>query len=144
MDGVAWRAAVHGVAKSRTWLSDFTSPSSHVVFFLALHPLFADTHQVNFQRKDIWDINFPALIWRSHLEILLFYPTFGSLIFKKCLLSYSVLFFLLFLLGCMLFFLIDLFVLFFFLCFLCLSLLNFKLLLSSNLQELLFTCSFVL
>ena len=34
-----------------------------------------------------------------------------SLIFKKCLLSYSVLFFLLFLLGCMLFFLIDLFVL---------------------------------
>ena len=39
-------------------------PSSHVVFFLALHPLFADTHQVNFLRKDIWDINFPALIWR--------------------------------------------------------------------------------
>ena len=24
MDGGAWRAAVHGVAKSRTWLSDFT------------------------------------------------------------------------------------------------------------------------
>ena len=24
MDGVAWWAAVHGVAKSRTWLSDFT------------------------------------------------------------------------------------------------------------------------
>ena len=29
MDGGAWRAAVHGVAKSRTWLSDFT-------FFLSL------------------------------------------------------------------------------------------------------------
>ena len=25
MDGVAWQAAVHGVAKSRTRLSDFTS-----------------------------------------------------------------------------------------------------------------------
>ena len=24
MDGGAWRAAVHGVARSRTWLSDFT------------------------------------------------------------------------------------------------------------------------
>ena len=24
MDGVAWWASVHGVAKSRTWLSDFT------------------------------------------------------------------------------------------------------------------------
>ena len=24
MDGGAWEAAVHGVAKSRTWLSDFT------------------------------------------------------------------------------------------------------------------------
>ena len=24
MDGGAWQAAVHGVAKSRTWLSDFT------------------------------------------------------------------------------------------------------------------------
>ena len=24
MDGGAWRAAVHGIAKSRTWLSDFT------------------------------------------------------------------------------------------------------------------------
>ena len=24
MDGGAWRAAVHGVAKSQTWLSDFT------------------------------------------------------------------------------------------------------------------------
>ena len=25
MDGGAWKAAVHGVVKSRTWLSDFTS-----------------------------------------------------------------------------------------------------------------------
>ena len=24
MDGEAWKAAVHGVAKSQTWLSDFT------------------------------------------------------------------------------------------------------------------------
>ena len=29
MDGGAWRAAVHGVAKSRTRLSDFTSTFMH-------------------------------------------------------------------------------------------------------------------
>ena len=33
MDGGAWEATVHGVAKSRTWLSDFTS--LHLVY---LHP----------------------------------------------------------------------------------------------------------
>ena len=26
MDMEAWRAAIHGVAKSRTWLSDWTNP----------------------------------------------------------------------------------------------------------------------
>ena len=30
MDGGAWQATVHGVAKSRTWLSDFTFTSWHV------------------------------------------------------------------------------------------------------------------
>ena len=31
MDWEAWRAAIHGVAKSRTRLSDFTFNSSHEV-----------------------------------------------------------------------------------------------------------------
>ena len=39
MDGVAWWAAVHGVAKSRTWLSDFT----FTFHFLALEKKMA-TH----------------------------------------------------------------------------------------------------
>ena len=30
MDGEAWRAAVHGVAKSRTWLSDWTKQKCHM------------------------------------------------------------------------------------------------------------------
>ena len=32
MDGEAWRATVHGVAKSRARLSDFTSLHFHVFF----------------------------------------------------------------------------------------------------------------
>ena len=37
MDGVAWEAAVHGVAKSRTQLSNFTSQVlGHCVFTVIL------------------------------------------------------------------------------------------------------------
>ena len=32
MDREAWRAAIHGVAKSRTWLSDWTEPNFTVVW----------------------------------------------------------------------------------------------------------------
>ena len=32
MDGEAWEAAVHGVAKSRTRLSDFTSLSPYIKY----------------------------------------------------------------------------------------------------------------
>ena len=37
MDGAAWWAAVHGVTKSRTWLSDFTFFFLSLLFFLSLH-----------------------------------------------------------------------------------------------------------
>ena len=33
MDREAWRAAVHGVAKSRTWLSDWTEPNWFEIIF---------------------------------------------------------------------------------------------------------------
>ena len=33
MDREAWRAAVHGVAKSRTWLSDWTELTEYLIYF---------------------------------------------------------------------------------------------------------------
>ena len=44
MDGEAWRAAAHGVAKSRTWLSDWTelnwtSLTLHLLFIVDFHSL---------------------------------------------------------------------------------------------------------
>ena len=39
MDKEAWRAAVHGVAKSRTWLSDWTALNSVSLFFQSLRQL---------------------------------------------------------------------------------------------------------
>ena len=38
MDREAWRAAVHGVAKSRTWLSDWTDPSTPKIHMLKRQP----------------------------------------------------------------------------------------------------------
>ena len=35
MDREAWRAAVHGVAKSWTWLSDWTELSTHTWFYMS-------------------------------------------------------------------------------------------------------------
>ena len=36
MDKEAWRAAVHGVAKSQTWLSDWTELKDFVLFIVLL------------------------------------------------------------------------------------------------------------
>ena len=33
MDREAWRAAIHGVAKSRTWLSDWTELNAYITEF---------------------------------------------------------------------------------------------------------------
>ena len=37
MDGEAWRATVHGVAKNRTWLSDWTELNWTETHFLKVH-----------------------------------------------------------------------------------------------------------
>ena len=48
MDREAWRAAIHGVAKSRTWLSDWTnwcfklSPICFICYFSFLCPFFSE------------------------------------------------------------------------------------------------------
>ena len=36
MDSEAWHAAVHGVPKSQTWLSDWTELSLIILWFLSL------------------------------------------------------------------------------------------------------------
>ena len=40
MDGEAWWATVHGVAKSQTWLSDFTLFFTHFLNGLVVFPTF--------------------------------------------------------------------------------------------------------
>ena len=35
MDREAWHAAVHGVSKSRTWLSDWTETELTIIFLIA-------------------------------------------------------------------------------------------------------------
>ena len=40
MDREAWRAAIHGVAKSRTWLSDWSDLTVLVFFFLTYFTLY--------------------------------------------------------------------------------------------------------
>ena len=37
MDREAWRAAVHGIVKSRTWLSDWTDWTEYLIHHLKLH-----------------------------------------------------------------------------------------------------------
>ena len=37
MDREAWRAAIHGVANSRTWLSDWTELNWYTMFFITLY-----------------------------------------------------------------------------------------------------------
>ena len=39
MDREAWRAAIHGVAKSRTWLSNWTEQEKENLFETLLKPL---------------------------------------------------------------------------------------------------------
>ena len=64
MDREAWRAAVHGVAKSRTWLSDWTELNVHVINWTSLRGLFWDLCQsilFLFFRTGYW--NFMSFLW---------------------------------------------------------------------------------
>ena len=36
-DREAWHAAVHGVAKSQTWLSDWTEPNGNIYIYIGLN-----------------------------------------------------------------------------------------------------------
>ena len=48
MDRKAWRAAIHGVPKSRTWLSDWTDWSTHIGMFIILGSLY---------QSELWEPN---------------------------------------------------------------------------------------
>ena len=55
MDREAWHAAIHGVAKSRTWLSDWTEPNwvLHDEDVLQFNHLSNDGYLACFQFGDI-------------------------------------------------------------------------------------------
>ena len=48
MDREAWRAAVHGVSKSRTWLSDWTEDTEHMYSYPTLYLKARNTHIKHF------------------------------------------------------------------------------------------------
>ena len=56
MDREAWRAAIHGVTKSRTWLSDWTE-LKHILVLL--------THV----KRDCFVFLIPLLIFKSHFKV---------------------------------------------------------------------------
>jgi len=77
MDREAWRAAIHGVAKSRTWLSDWTELFKSCIFtfrlwLLLIDPLFISVFRYSIMLCDIY----PAWGLLQMLEI-----KFG--VFKK-------------------------------------------------------------
>ena len=45
-DREAWCAAVHGVTKSRTWLSDWTTTIDHILMSLGVHVIYVYVHNV--------------------------------------------------------------------------------------------------
>ena len=49
MDREAWRAAVHGVAKSRTWLSDWTELNGLLCRYDSLHYLYLTNEKLKIQ-----------------------------------------------------------------------------------------------
>ena len=70
MDGGAWKATVHGVAKNQTWLSDFTY-TVLVFFFLTYFTLY-NRLQFHPPHLDRWILNILSLLCLSNIY---FFPS---------------------------------------------------------------------
>ena len=70
MDREAWRAAIHGVAKSRTWLSNWTDNKlfPKLVGITEFHPLSRITRQLK-QYDYIHCMEVETHIWIWHIQI---------------------------------------------------------------------------
>ena len=62
MDGGAWWAAVHGVARSRTRLRDFTSIDK-------LLPRFSSLHQVDLMGEQYDSMTISLQLYQTHMLI---------------------------------------------------------------------------
>ena len=65
MDMEAWRAAIHGIAKSRTWLSNWTELNMDNPIILL--------HYISFYSFSLWTISFKNLIYFNWRLITLHY-----------------------------------------------------------------------
>ena len=66
MDREAWRAAIHGVAKSRTRLSDWTEPERQIAYYLEVGFLKNDTKELPYKTETDWGFpNSPMARTRS-------------------------------------------------------------------------------
>ena len=78
MDGVAWRAAVHEVSKSRTWVSNWSE----------LSWIHHDIFRVKYNLKCIWNTFLPGISWRTRVSlnpcIRVYVPKWTWIIFVKC------------------------------------------------------------
>ena len=98
MDRVAWRAAVHGVAKSQTWLSDWTelnwehinkmkkdwnikkrkiSKSQLLIFLHSFQLLYTTTVEILFGAED--------LFWKDDEQVNWYYRSKEALLWEKWL-----------------------------------------------------------
>ena len=71
MDREAWRAAIHGVAKSQTWLSDWTKLNWYLYYNLPLSPSLSHTHAYIYVPARLrWDYfgHYVGLFMKMQLE----------------------------------------------------------------------------
>ena len=62
MDREAWRATVHGVEKSQTWLSDWTELKIFQSFVRSTDQFFIDSKMAREMERSFWD----SLMQESH------------------------------------------------------------------------------
>ena len=66
MDREAWRAAVHGVAKSQTWLSNWTESITQVKESQIFnHPMTSDSHHWAVIDPGLWALAFVPVMLRQ-------------------------------------------------------------------------------